>query len=38
KTFTVAVLRRGEKLATGVGKSKQEAEQEAARIALEQLK
>lgn len=38
KTFTVAVLCRGQKLAEGAGKSKQEAEQEAARIALEQLK
>ncbi len=38
KTFTVAVLVGSKPLATGTGKSKQEAEQEAARIALEQEK
>lgn len=38
KTFTVAVYAGSKQLATGTGKSKQEAEQEAARIALEQEK
>ena len=35
KTFTIGVFSLGELLATGVGKSKQIAEEEAARIALE---
>ncbi len=38
KTFTVAVSMGRKRLATGAGKSKQEAQQEAARIALELLK
>ncbi len=38
KTFTVAVLAGNIHLATGIGKTKQEAQQEAARIALEQKK
>ncbi|MCL4397495.1 ribonuclease III [Patescibacteria group bacterium] len=38
KTFTIAVKAGRRELARGTGKSKQEAEQEAARIALETLK
>ncbi|PJE70090.1 ribonuclease III [Candidatus Shapirobacteria bacterium CG10_big_fil_rev_8_21_14_0_10_48_15] len=37
KTFMMAVLRQGKRLATASGKSKQRAEQEAARLALEKL-
>ena len=37
KIFTVAVLVNGERVAKGVGKSKQQAQQEGARSALEKL-
>lgn len=37
KVFTVSVSADGDKLAQGTGRSKQEAEQEAARLALEKL-
>lgn len=37
KIFTVAVFAGGEKLATGSGKNKQEAQQQAAKLALERL-
>lgn len=38
KVFTVAVMLNGKQLATGVGKSKKEAEKQAAKSAIEQLK
>lgn len=38
KTFSVAVFCREEKLGEGLGYSKQEAEQQAARVALEKIK
>ena len=37
KEFTVAVFCRGKKLGTGKGKSKKEAEQKSAKMALETL-
>ena len=37
KTFYVAVFVESSKLATGIGKSKQDAEQNAAQLALEKM-